>query len=161
MRELSAKIDLYIVNVLSQKPAPAEPPPVVQASDGKVMKTLNLPSTPALDGENNDVGVVGPMKIDISQRCDNGKPGAFQFLASYQFYNGSGTWRGKQDITVTFRALDNSDLKPPITFPLDRGRCVYGGAQARFAEGVLSLDPKLIASATLDVSRVRGVQTPC
>jgi hypothetical protein len=160
-RELSTKIDLYIVNVLSQKAAPTETPPVVQTCDGKVIKSVVLPSVSAQDGAGNKVGIVGPGKLDISQRCDNGKPGPFQFLASYQFYNGSGTWCGSQDITVTLHAQDSSALAPPITFALDRGRCVYGGAQTRFADGVLPIDPKLIVSATLEVSRVKGTQTPC
>lgn len=130
-KELANRIDDYIVNVLSPKPVGGALP----SCDNKIIKTLTLPSVPALDGSGNRVGVVGPMKLDLSQQCENGKPGPFQFVASYQFYNGSGTWRGEQDIVLTFKAEDGHELKPPVCFALDRGHCVYGGAQVRVADG--------------------------
>lgn len=85
---------------------------------------------------------------------------SFSVRASYQFYNGSGTWRGQQDTVLTFKVADGSDLKPPVRFGLDRGHCV-GGAQARSAEGVLPFDAKLVAGVAMEVTRVTGTQTPC
>lgn len=138
---------------------PATPP---ICKDG-FSRTFSLQNTPTLDGEGNTVGIIGPMSVTIFKQCIDGKPGPSRYSSSYRYYNGSGTQKGNQYVSLTFRAADGTILPtvPPATFQLDRSRCVYGGSEARTAEGALSLDGQQVDSVSLDVSRVTGEQGRC
>jgi hypothetical protein len=121
-----------------------------------VLKPFHLDKIPTKDGGGNVVGWLSPIDISILQDCN----GSDRFLMVYGYYNGSGTWRGTQTISLTFKAQDGSVLNS-ISFPLDRGRCIYGGPDIRHVEGPLSGTGHLINDVAVDVSAVSGVQTGC
>ncbi len=149
--------------VAQSAPLPPPPPTNIAACKDGLTKSFSLPNTPTLDGSGNTVGIIGPMTITVTQKCDSGTPGPFHYTASYRFYNGSGTQGGSQTVSLFFKSENGAVLQPPppVTFPLIRGRCIYGGSEARSAEGVLSADGRLIAAVTMEISRVKGTQTPC
>ena len=106
------------------------------------------------DGNGNNVDQLSSIQFTI-----NGK-GPKSYLFSYGFYNGSGTWRGDQKLSVKILGKDNAVLDV-ITFQLDRSKCVYGGAEPRSHSGVLAVDPPLISGISVVVSAVTGTQTGC
>jgi predicted acylesterase/phospholipase RssA len=125
-----------------------------------VLKTLDIPNIPTLDGEGNTVGTISGIRISILQTCDaSGK--SDKFIMQYGYYNGSGTWRGSQSGTISFLGDNDALLGSPVPFSIDRSRCIYGHAETRTKEGPLANIGALIRSVKIDVSRVQGTQTPC
>ena len=89
----------------------------------------------------------------------DGKLDSLEFELHYRFYNGSGTWKGSQNIILTFNSKSGAAEK--ISIPLDRSKCVYGGAEMRSAKGALDLSLGVVVGVTMEVTRVTGIQTPC
>lgn len=119
-------------------------------------RTFPIPPPAVQDGEGNHVGDISNMTVTVtgleSQQA--------LFSIDYDFYNGSGTWRGNQAVVIQFKNNQNGVLTQ-VTVPLDRGHCVYGGPQHRHAEGYMPNVVPDIASVDVSLSRVTGVQTGC
>jgi hypothetical protein len=141
----------------SAPPPPAPAAPVCLPST--IVKTINPPNVSTLDGQDNVVGNISGIVITISQSCA-GSINTYSYLMKYGYYNGSGTWRGSQNITLSFMATDGSVIQVD-TFGLDRGHCVYGGPETRSTSSSLPGTAAQIANVDVSVSRVSSVQTGC
>ncbi|WOH58526.1 patatin-like phospholipase family protein [Bradyrhizobium sp. BWC-3-1] len=125
-----------------------------------LLRTLDLSDVPTLDGEGNTVGIISAIKLSILQTCDaSGR--SDKYIMQYGYYNGSGTWRGSQNATITFLGENGALLKTTEPFPIDRSRCIYQRPETRTKEGPLDNVGTLVTSARIDVSRVQGTQTRC
>lgn len=110
----------------------------------------------AKDGQGNNVGNISDMTITVVE--DQG--GKMRYSIDYNFYNGSGTWRGSQSVIVGFQNNEQTTLTQ-VSFPLDRGHCVYGHPEPRHVEGTMENIFSLIKSVDVKVTPVVGVQTRC
>lgn len=127
-----------------------------------VLRAFNVPDTGTLDGNGSTVGQLSEISGSIIQECvgPNNTP-QYRFHLAYGYYNGSGTWRGDQSITVNFRSAQGVSLLAK-SFPLDRSKCVYGGPEKRSADAPLEGGiGSLISDISLQISRVSGTQTGC
>jgi hypothetical protein len=120
-------------------------------------KTFTLGGKPALDGNGYHVGDVTKMVVTIFEDPHTQKA---YYSIDYYFYNGSGTWRGSQSILVKFINKEKATLTQ-VSFPLDRGRCIYGSSELRHIEGAMPNIIALIDNVDFDITRVTGTQTGC
>ena len=126
-----------------------------------VLKTINLPDVPTLDGNGSHVGGLSGISVSVVRECPTPTEAKYRFHLDYAYYNGSGTWRGEQHLILVLKSREGDSLKAAV-FPLDRSRCVYGGAERRSANGMLDGGTgTLVSTAELTVSRVSGTQTGC
>jgi hypothetical protein len=153
----SMSVDIATQNV-QLKPIPPPPPP--PTTDTDISKTFDISVVPALDGEGNSVGIVGPSKVQVNQTRQGADITSARFTLSSQFYNGSGTWRGSQNVVLTF-IFENGAKQESSPIFLDRSRCFYGKAMPFTSSGTLDLSKGVVSSVNMVVSRVTGVQTPC
>ncbi len=138
-------------------PGKPQPPACTPA----VLKNITIPDTPTLDGEGNHVGSISSASVSIVKECQTDSNYTEKYYLSYGYYNGSGTWRGEQHIILVLKSKEGASIRT-INIPVDRSKCVYGGAQKRGSEGILDggIGP-LITDVDFSVSRVTGVQTGC
>jgi hypothetical protein len=124
---------------------------------GDKVQTFSFPDIVGQDGEGNHVSDVSNIQVTVTP--DRATKSAKVFV-SYEFYNGSGTWRGSQNLIVTLLGSNKRPLGQ-LTIPLDRGKCVYGAAESRSYTGVVQNLAERIQSIDAMVTRVSGVQTRC
>ena len=139
---------------------PSSTPEAASTGGDNIIKNIDIPVVPALDGQGYAVGAVGPSHIHIEQTRQGTKISDSKFSLSSQFYNGSGTWRGSQNIVLTFK-FENGDTQQWAPIALDRTRCIYGKAMPFASSGALDPSKGIVADVEVFVSRVTGVQTPC
>lgn len=118
-------------------------------------RNFQLGNLDARDGQGNVVGSVGSLNVTGSPSGTGSR-----VFVTYGFYNGSGTWRGSQNIVLTFLGKNKSGLGQ-LTIPIDRGKCVYGQAETRSFEGALNVKPSDIENIEAMITRVTGTQTRC
>jgi hypothetical protein len=124
---------------------------------GSQVQTFAIADIVGKDGEGNSVSSVSKITATVTRDRSTSSAKAF---VNYAFYNGSGTWRGSQNLVLTFFGADQKPLGQ-LTVPLDRGKCVYGGAENRSFTGTIMNVTIPIKSIEGMVTRVTGVQTPC
>jgi hypothetical protein len=71
-----------------------------------VLKTLKLPDVPTLDGNGSNVGSLSGISLSIVQECPTPTKAEHQFHLDYGYYNGSGTWRGEQDLILVLKSSE-------------------------------------------------------
>ncbi|WP_143279332.1 hypothetical protein [Bradyrhizobium ottawaense] len=126
-----------------------------------VLKRVSLPNVPTLDGEGNGVGSLSDISVSVIQECPTPTASKQRLHLAYGYYNGSGTWRGEQHLTLVLKSTDGAIVKSQ-QFALDRSRCIYGHAEPRGADSILEGGiGHLVSSAELTVSRVSATQTGC
>jgi hypothetical protein len=153
-----AKLDALQKYRDTPSPAGASEPTACKAA---VLRTINLPDVPTLDGNGSHVGNLSGISVSIVQECPTPTEPKYQFHLDYGYYNGSGTWRGEQHLILVLKSSEGASLKT-ATIGLDRSRCIYGGPEKRSADGVLDGGTgTLVSAAELTVSRVSGTQTGC
>jgi predicted acylesterase/phospholipase RssA len=133
---------------------------VQTCTPGRLIRSITIPGNiPTRDGEGNTVGSLSDMSASILETCNSSSQRSTKFVFSYGYYNGSGTWRGSQTVTLTFKAENGATIGVD-QFPLDRGRCIYGGPERRVREGPLP-GGEAVTNVEVTVSRVTGAQTRC
>jgi hypothetical protein len=120
---------------------------------------FTYPNVYTKDGEGNNIGSIGDISVSVTNEIKDNVTHA-HFVMHYGFYNGSGTWRGSQNVTINFKGADGAYLQS-VTFSLDRGRCIYGRLDPRVYEGDLKDIKALIRGVEITVSPLTGVQTRC
>ncbi|MCP3380171.1 MULTISPECIES: hypothetical protein [unclassified Bradyrhizobium] len=152
------KLDALIkYKAARQKSSSNDLPPCVPS----VLKNIPLPNVPTLDGNGNHVGDLSGIAVSVIQECPTPAASKQRAHLAFGYYNGSGTWRGEQHLTLVLKSSEGAVLKSQ-TVPLDRSRCIYGHAEQRNADDTLDGGiGYLVNSAELTVSRVSGTQTPC
>jgi len=125
------------------------------AEPGELRRTFLIHPFPGKDGDGNTVETIGPITVTVEKT-----PFRTLYLIDYDYYNGSGTWRGYQTVYVDFLDTDNQSLAH-IEFPLDRGHCVYNGHETRHIEGQIDIPPDKISSVRANAGTVSGTQTRC
>jgi hypothetical protein len=146
---------LLLASVFSAE-AFAQAMPTIETRGDARYVTFHVGAKPTLDGQGNIVGTISNMTITVVEV----QPPKTHYSIDYDFYNGSGTWRGSQAVIAQFKNKDNGTLTQ-VSFPLDRGHCVYGGPERRHVEGTMENIISLINHVDVDVTRVSGVQTGC
>jgi hypothetical protein len=141
---------------VSQLSALAQPTSAVEAAS----KTFTAPNFGGKDGNGNTIEQFSDIKVTIIQSPIKPEEVRTRYSMDYAFYNGSGTWRGTQNVKLTFKDANKNTLAQ-VSFPLDRGRCVYGKAEMRHIEGQIDNILNLIDSVEVDADRLTGVQTGC
>jgi hypothetical protein len=136
------------------------PTPNVTPSAGNISKNFEIPAVPALDGQGNAVGVVGPSHVHVEQIRQDERIVDTQYTLSSQFYNGSGTQHGSQNVILIF-TFQNGDKQQLAPIPLDRTRCFYSKATPFTNSGTLNPSKGIVSVVEILVSPVSGVQTPC
>lgn len=124
---------------------------------GSRVQTFRLADIVGKDGNGNSVSNVSGITVTVT---GNRKAGSAQAFVKYGYYNGSGTWRGSQDLVLTFYGADHAPLAQ-LKVPLDRGKCVYGGPEDRSYKADLGAISAPIKSVEGIVTRVTGIQTAC
>ena len=150
----AARLSLLVAACSS--PAFADDMPTITTSGGARSVTLRVDPIPVRDGEKNVVGTISGMAVTVVEAQGQ----KTHFSIDYKFYNGSGTWRGSQTVNVDFKNAQNGTLTE-VTFPLERGHCVYGQPEARHVEGAMESVIGLIQHVEVTVTPVSGVQTRC
>jgi len=134
----------------------AQDMPNITTTDNARSLTFAIDNTPTKDGEGNTVGSISKMSVTVVEA--QGKKTFYSI--DYDFYNGSGTWRGGQMVNVQFKNMDHATVSQ-ISFPLDRGHCVYGKPEPRHVEGSMENVIALVQRVDVMVTPVSGVQTRC
>ncbi|WP_375779165.1 caspase domain-containing protein [Bradyrhizobium sp. ma5] len=115
----------------------------------------------ARDGQGNTVGRLSNIVLSLTGQSAKSDSAQSSFYSlKYSFYNGSGTQRGDQTVTLTFKG-ENDAIVAIDKFPLDRHRCIYGGPEVRFQNGVVPVAKEAIHNIDITITPVSGVQTPC
>ena len=149
--------DPAIASAPTAAPSPTTtPPPICTAS---VVKVFNLGDQNTLDGSGNVVGNISAATVSVLREC-NGATAEYRIRIAYQYYNGSGTWRGEQHINTNMLSEQGANILSH-TSPLDRSRCIYGSSESRVDEFPVGDVATLITSVKLEISRVAHVQTRC
>ena len=126
-----------------------------------VVPIMQVSQIPTLDGNGNAVGQLSNVSANIVQGCDTNGKINYHLHLQYGYYNGSGTWRGQQNIILALKSANGADLQN-ISYPLDRSRCIFGGPEQRSGDTDLSSTiGSLTSQVTISVSRVSGTQTGC
>ena len=122
---------------------------------------FTFPNIVAPDGNGNAVGHVSGINFPLLVDPSKGTTKA-PYKFSYDYYNGSGTWRGSQTIFVRLLGA-NKEVLDTLAFGLDRGHCVYGKAEPRpQPDGTTNnIDANLVKEISVQTNAVSGVQTGC
>jgi len=123
-------------------------------------KTFNPPNFGGRDGNGNTIEQFSGITVTIVQSPVSESEERTRYSMDYDFYNGSGTWRGNQNIRIRFKDAEHNTLTQ-VSFPLDRGHCVYGKSERRHIEGQIDNILNLISSVDIDADALTGVQTGC
>lgn len=120
-----------------------------------------FPDIVAPDGNGYAVGHVSGISVSLLDDPSKGTT-KVPYKFSYDYYNGSGTWRGSQTIFVKILGANNEVLDT-LAFGLDRGHCVYGKAEPRpQPDGFTKdIDASSVKGITVQTNAVSGVQTRC
>jgi hypothetical protein len=131
--------------------------------------TVSLSSTPSVfqfgnvptkDGNGNVVGWLSGISATVREEPRPNQSILTPFVFQYDYYNGSGTWRGSQTIHLSFNGAGGAILAS-FDYSLDRGHCVYNHSETRSVSGILGNIKPLITNISVSVSNVSGVQTRC
>ena len=150
----------YTTQRIVLEPLPPPPPPAPDLTPRWV--SFTSPNVPTLDGGGHTVGWLSG--INFALYVDPKKSSsAAPFHFNYAYYNGSGTWRGSQNITVQLLDGAGHVLAALPPFGLDRGHCIYGGAQSQPQRdgNTPDNDASAIRAIGVQVDRVSGDQTGC
>jgi hypothetical protein len=118
------------------------------------------PNIQTKDGNGNVVGTISGISFLLLTEPQGTGKASYKF--KYDYYNGSGTWRGSQ--TIFLELLNaNGDVLDTLKFALDRGKCVYGKAEPRpQPDGTTNIaGGNLVKSIRVQTNAVSGKQTGC
>ncbi|WP_342723910.1 caspase family protein [Bradyrhizobium sp. B097] len=122
---------------------------------------IRVSDVSARDGQGNTVGRLSNIVLSLTGQSAKSDSAQSSFYSlKYSFYNGSGTQRGDQTVTLAFKG-ENDAIVAIDKFPLDRRRCIYGGPEVRFQNGVVPVAKEAIRNIDITITLVSGVQTPC
>jgi hypothetical protein len=133
---------------------------LTKESCAPAVRKFELPDTFAKDGSGNVVGKLSSLQVLIVVTCGPDSSRTSKYIFAYSFYDGSGTWQGNQDITLSFLNEAGASLEK-VTFPLDRGHCVYSTPEVRTASGTIQTNVSHIESVSVSISPVVGKQGSC
>jgi hypothetical protein len=145
----------YATKQIVLEPLPPPPPDLTP-------KWVNFThaNIPTKDGSGNVVGTISG--ITFLLLSDPQGTGKAPYKFKYDYYNGSGTWRGSQTIFVEL--LDPKGLVlDTLKFALDRGKCVYGKAEPRpQPDGTTNVGSgTFVKNIRVQTNAVSGKQTGC
>lgn len=116
------------------------------------------------DGQFHVISKITNLKLTLIQERLNDQTNRVRWVLNYDFYNGTGTWtaHGSQDAEFQFQTKSGEQKDYYVLHQIDRGHCVYGHPEHRYATGYFSSDHyDAIIGANLTIPLLTGFQNPC
>jgi hypothetical protein len=135
------------------------PPPAPDITPQWV--SFTSPNFVTKDGGGSGVGNISGINFQLLVNPASG-PAPTPYKFTYDYYNGSGTWRGAQAIYVKLLDSNNSAVDV-LKFGVDRGRCIYGHTEPRPQPAGMTpnIDATKVRAISVETDAVSGRQTPC